>query len=211
MRLFPGEPAFGPWRVAAIPSVLARVRPGPGPRVVAVDGRSAGGKTTCAIRLAAAVPGATVVHTDDVAWYESFLDWSAPRREGVLEPARSGRAVAYRPPAWDARGRDGAIEVPAGCPLLVVEGVGVSRRELADRFDLRLWVQSDRVDAHRRGIERDGGPSHQDFWDEWEAEEVPFLAADRPWERADLIVAGTPVLPYDPATELLVADPMMDR
>ena len=76
---------------------------------------------------------------------------------------------------------------------------------------LRLWVQSDRVEARRRGIERDGGPAHQAFWDEWDAEEVPFLAADRPWERADLIVAGTPELPYDPAAELVVAEPMMVR
>ena len=207
MRLFPGEPAFGPWRVEAIASVLARTRPGPGTRIVAVDGRSAGGKTTCAARLAATVPGAVVVHTDDVAWYQAFFDWAGLLRDGVLDPVRAGRPVAYRPPAWEQRGRSGAIEVPAGSPLLVVEGVGVSRLELSDRFDLRLWVQSDRVEAHRRGIERDGGPAHQAFWDEWDAEEVPFLAADRPWERADLIVAGTPDRPYDPATELLVADP----
>lgn len=35
---------------------------------------------------------------------------------------------------------------------------------------------------------------------------MPFLAADRPWERADLVVAGTPDRPYGPA-EILVADP----
>ncbi|HST64815.1 MAG TPA: hypothetical protein VLM05_06475 [Mycobacteriales bacterium] len=208
MRLFPGEPAFGPWRAEAISAVLART--GPGTRIVAVDGRSAGGKTTCATRLAATVPGATVVHTDDVAWYEAFFDWARLLRDGVLAPVRAGEAVAFRPPAWERRGRDGAIEVPASCPLLVVEGVGVSRRELSAFFDLRLWVQSDRVEARRRGIERDGGTAHEAFWDEWDAEEIPFLAADRPWERADLIVAGGAERPYDPATELLVAEPRMN-
>ena len=39
------------------------------------------------------------------------------------------------------------------------------------------------------------------------AEELPFLAADRPWERARLVVAGTPPLGHDPRTELVVADP----
>lgn len=34
----------------------------------------------------------------------------------------------------------------------------------------------------------------ESFWDEWEAEESPFLAADRPWERADAILCGTPEL-----------------
>lgn len=155
MRLFPGEPEFGPWRAEPISSVLARIRPGAGTRIVAVDGRSAGGKTTCAARLAARVPGATVVHTDDVAWYQAFFDWAFLLREGVLDPVRAGRAVDYRPPAWESRGRDGAIEAPADCLLLVVEGVGVSRRELSGYFDLRLWVQSDRVEARRRGIERE--------------------------------------------------------
>jgi hypothetical protein len=159
MRPFPGEPEFGPWRAEPISSVLARIRPGPGTRVVAVDGRSAGGKTTCAVRLAATVPDATVVHTDDVAWYQAFFDWAFL---------------------------------------------------LSGYFDLRLWVQSDRVEARRPGLERDG-PAEEPFWNEWDAEQVPFLAADRPWERADLIVAGGSELPYDPEAEMLVAHPMMDR
>ena len=37
------------------------------------------------------------------------------------------------------------------------------------------------------------------------AEEIPFNTAPRTWERADLIVCGTPEIPYDPATEIVVA------
>jgi hypothetical protein len=37
------------------------------------------------------------------------------------------------------------------------------------------------------------------------AEEDPFLADQRPWGHADLIAAGTPQIPYDEATELVVA------
>ena len=44
------------------------------------------------------------------------------------------------------------------------------------------------------------------FWHQWEAEERPFLAAERPWERADAVVDGAPDLPHDPPTELVVAD-----
>jgi hypothetical protein len=33
------------------------------------------------------------------------------------------------------------------------------------------------------------------------AEEDPFLLADRAWQRATAIVAGTPELPYGPRTE----------
>jgi hypothetical protein len=38
------------------------------------------------------------------------------------------------------------------------------------------------------------------------AEEVPFVADQRPWERALLTVSGTPGLRHDPSTEVVVAD-----
>jgi hypothetical protein len=65
------------------------------------------------------------------------------------------------------------------------------RSELADLLDAAVWVQSDRVVARERGIARDGGDVAG--WDEWQSEELPFLERDRPWERADAIVAGTGV------------------
>jgi energy-coupling factor transporter ATP-binding protein EcfA2 len=183
-----GEPDCGPWRpvpVADLHAVLGR------PRVLAVDGRSGSGKSTLVARLAATVPSTAVVHTDDVAWHHDFFDWADLLLDGVLVPWRAGRDVAYRPPPWDARGRAGAITVPAAAPLLVVEGVGAGRRAFAPQVDALIWVQTDRALATRRGLERDGGDVA--FWDEWEARERPFLAADRPWARADLVVSGQDV------------------
>ncbi len=116
-------------------------------------------------------------------------------RDGVLEPVRRGENVAYRPPAWVERGRSGAVEVPAGCRAVVMEGVGAGRRELADLVDALVWMQSDAADARTRGIARDGGDVA--FWDEWEAEDVSFLDRHRPWERADMVVAGSPVLDHE--------------
>jgi hypothetical protein len=43
---------------------------------------------------------------------------------------------------------------------------------------------------------------------EWMAEEEPFLAGQRTWERADMLVAGTPKIPFDPASEVVVALPL---
>jgi len=48
------------------------------------------------------------------------------------------------------------------------------------------------------------------FWQEWEAEEVPFLDDDRPWERALLIVRGTAPVAHDP-TRVVLAAPEIDR
>jgi hypothetical protein len=112
LQLSPEEPEAGPWRVATLTAVMTTLmRNGPRepaagrPVVIAVDGRSSGGKTTLTARMQGAVPGSAVVHTDDIAWWHS-------------------------------------------------------------RF-----------------------------------------AADRAWERADLIICGTPQLPHDPRTEVVVAPP----
>jgi hypothetical protein len=210
MLLGPGEPAAGPWRVVAVSEFARHVLaftgdPADRPRLVAVDGRQGGGKTTLADRLSTAVGQAPVVHTDDVAWFHGFFSWAPLMIEGILRPLHAGHAVSYRPPAWSERGRDGSIEVGAGSPLVVIEGVGAARRELMPFLDAVIWVQSDLNEADRRGIVRDGGSQQaRDFWYEWAAAEIPFLADQRPWERADLVVAGTPPVPHG-AHEVVVA------
>lgn len=222
MELGPGEPAAGPWRVERL-DVFARSLADAAPArtsrplVVAVDGRGGSGKTTLAARLRRLLPAAAVVHTDDVAWWHSRFGWGDLMIAGVLEPLYAGRGVRYRPPAWDTRGRPGHIEVPAAARVVLIEGVGASRRTLADRLDVAVWVQSDYGEAKRRGIDRDMRTRGLDEdvalreWDEWEAEEVPFLLEDRPWERADVIAASAPVLAHDPDTELALAAALRGR
>lgn len=215
--LLAGEPAAGPWhaeRLTAVAAGLMRLGrergAGRRPVVLAIDGRSSGGKTTLAGRLRDVVPGSAIVHTDDIAWWYSRFGWAELLIGDVLIPARSGRPVSCRPPPWDERNRHGAIEVPAGCPLLIVEGVGAARGECAHLIDVAIWVQSDDRETERRNLARVGQPgglpTEQDHR-EWMAEEIPFQAGQRPWERADLIVCGTPQIPYDPAAELVIAPP----
>lgn len=200
----PGEPAVASWRVVGVPALAELLAAGVGavrgrPRIVAVDGRSASGKSTLAVRLLRAVPRSAVVHTDDLAWHEPLYAWGDLLAEGVLRPLRAGRSLAYRPPQWDARDRGGAITVPAGLDLVVVEGTGASHREHADLIDATVWVQSDLAEAERRGIARDveegvnGGPAEATaFWHAWMAAELRFFDVQRPWERADVVVNGTP-------------------
>jgi hypothetical protein len=209
-RLLTEEPDASPWRVEPFADVLARLLAAAGdpdgrPRLIAVDGRSGGGKTTLAERIASGVTRSAIVHTDDVAWWQSRFDWALLLADGVLEPLRRGKTVAFRPPAWETRGRDGAIEVPAGCDVVVLEGVGVGRKVLAPLLDATIWVQSDIIDARERCIARDGGTDEaRAFFDDWAGEEEPFLADDRPWERANEIVAGMAAVPFDARTEVLV-------
>ena len=207
------EPLATPWQPRPIRNVLHELLAMKGgsatrPAILAVDGRQGGGKTTVANRLAGLVDGAAVVHSDDVAWWEAFFAWDQLMAEGILEPLRRGEGVDYRPPAWDARKRDGSVVVAASAPFVVIEGVGVSRRSLVPLIDAAVWVQSDFDEARRRGIEREGGTQYDiDFWDEWDLEELPFLEDDRPWERADAVICGTPNsadVSFDPSSEILV-------
>jgi hypothetical protein len=118
-------------------------------------------------------------------------------------------------------GRAGSIEVPAGCPLLVIEGDGAGRREVMHLIDILIWVHSDQRAAERRRLARDREPSALDManlpsdrslpdHDGWMAEEIPFNADQRTWERADIVVCGTPEIPCDTEREIVVGPPLQE-
>jgi hypothetical protein len=180
------------------------------PVVLAVDGRGNNGKTTLAARIAEVVPGSAVIHTDDIAWRHSRFGWADLLIEGVLAPVHQGAGIAYRPPRWIEYGREGQLAVPAGCPLLIIEGVGAGRAEAAHLIDSLVWVQSDEGVADRRGLERVGTPggaaTGQDLLNRMD-EERPFVAGELPWNRADVVVCGTPEIACDPDREVVVAPP----
>lgn len=221
MTLPVGEPAAGSWRVSFVRGLLRVVLEAVGtpqgrPAVVAVDGRGASGKSTLAARLHEAVPASAVVHIDDVAWHHSYFGWADLLAQEVLGPVPRGE-VRHRPPGWEAHGRPGAIEVPAGLEMVIVEGVGAGRRELAPLLDAVVWVQSDFAEAERRGLARDvvqgvngSGDEARVFWHEWMAEELVFLAEQRPWERACVVVAGTAFLAHGP-DDVVLARPLTTR
>lgn len=211
LKRYPEEPAAGPWRVERIADLFAGFADlaemaAERPLVVAIDGRSSSGKTTVAGRIADAIPATAVVHTDDIAWFHSRFGW-ADLAVRVLEAARAGEPLSFRPPAWDKRGREGAIVLPRDIRLLLLEGVGSSREELSHLLDRRLWVQADRAATDRRDDDRVvAGEVTRSTLEAWMAEELSFVAARRPWEHADLVLAGTPTLPHDPRMEVIVAD-----
>lgn len=219
MSIEPGEPVTQIWEAVTVADLVADIRSATGavrgrPAVVAVDGRGGAGKSTVAQQLHAAVPNSAIVHTDDVAWNQSFFDWQDLLIQHVLQPARGGRPVSYQPQAWREHGRAGEIAVPTGLDWILLEGSGSGRRELSHLVDAVLWVQSDSVEAKRRALQRDvteGAKSDAAeaaaFWDEWMTQEIPFFAEQRPWERACSVVAGTAVLDHSPDQVVVAARP----
>lgn len=174
-------------------AILARsARP-----LVLVDGVAGSGKTTLA-RTLAAVMGAGLVHTDDVAWWLDVLAWDQEMIAGVLDPWRAGRTVRYRPSGWVSKNRAGHVFADGQAPL-VVEGMSVIRDTLRPLAGFLIWVETDGQIAHQRVIARDlangenGGTvqSVTDMTNGWNALVIPFMRKQAAWKHADLIVDGT--------------------
>jgi uridine kinase len=187
-------------KVQTFASLAEQIRKLEKPTIVAVDGRAGSGKTTFATRLSSAL-NATVVHTDDVAWYHSFFDWWSLMIEHILEPFQKGQSIDWTPETWKERKRIGSIVVP-NAKILIVEGVSACRLELSDWIDIPIWIETSLEIAEQRGLLRDG-EAERDFWFEWQAQERPLLEKDQPWTRAKLIVDGVANVGHDPNTEFV--------
>jgi hypothetical protein len=196
------------WRVVALADLASLVVERCGaarPAVVAVNGHSSSGKTTLAGRLAAELPAAAVLHTDDLAWHQGVFAWDELLRNHVLPVVRSEEALDYRPPQWQARSRTASITLPGGLELLFVEGVGASQSSVGDLFDLVLWVETDEPTRISRDLSRlAGGEMSREDYASWMAEENAYTTRERPWEHADILVYGGDSIPHDADREVAI-------
>ena len=197
------------WRVVGLDELARLVveRCGPSrPAIVAVNGHSSSGKTTLAERLAATLPNAAVLHTDDLAWHQGVFAWDALLVEKVLPVVRSGAPLDYRPPQWVARGRTDSIRLRRSLQWLVVEGVGASQASVRGELDAVLWVETEEMTRLGRDVvrvEENREMSVADFHS-WMAEENAYVVAERPWEHADLVVYGGLTVEHDRDTEVVL-------
>jgi uridine kinase len=159
-------------------------------RLVAVDGPSGAGKSSFAGRLAAELPGAPVVNTDDLldGWADQFSFW--PRLdEWVLAPLRASRPGRYRRYDWEA-GRFTGDWVPVPpAPVVILEGVSSARTAIAAELTFAVFVTAPARLRRSRTLARDGAALLPQLTLWRRAERVHF-AADRTAERADLVVDG---------------------
>lgn len=199
-----------PDRAALLAGLAARVAGLRRPATVAIDGPDGAGKTVLAGELAALVPGAVTASLDDfhhprefrhargrtaeTVWARSF-DLAAVRRE-LLDPWRRGAGSTFRRRwhdlATDSRVAGPTYPVPAD-GILVVDGVFAQRPELADAWDLVVYVWADDAERVARMARRDGGPDDPDHPDQRRYLDAQALYRDRcrPHERADFVVDNT--------------------
>jgi uridine kinase len=178
--------------------------------LVAVDGADGAGKTVLADDLAPLLPGSVRATLDDfhhprayrhaqgrtggTVWERSF-DVTAVRRE-LLDPWRRGAGSSYRR-RWHDLINDRLLdERPQPVPesgVLVVDGVFAQHPELADAWDLVVWVHADDAVRVARMAARDGVSADPDHPDQRRYLEAQAIYRQRcaPEEHADLVVDNT--------------------
>jgi len=171
-------------------------------RLVAVDGPGGSGKTTFSGRLAAALGGAPVVHTDDLAYHDHATRWWQLLEDWVLKPLAVGQPARFQRYDWELRRRTDWCEIPPASVVLI-EGVSAARAAIRDRLTLSVWMEAPRELRLRRGLDRDG-LDLAGFWTDWMAEEDAFYAADPTMDSVDLVVDGDPRQEHDPEKEFVV-------
>ena len=166
-------------------------------KVVAIDGPSGSGKTDFAAALAKRLPGAKILHMDDLyPGWDGLAQAVADLRDQVLAPLAGGEQAKYR--RWDwQRSRYAEWHHLPATRLLLVEGVGSGAQPGWRLVSTLIWLEAGRAERFRRGIERDCA-AYLPHWERWAACEEALFEADATRSRADLIIDTASRPPPEP-------------
>jgi uridine kinase len=173
------------------------------PLIVALDGRSAVGKSTLAARVAPMVD-ALVIDGDDFYSGRSSAEWDAMtppekvdacidwrRQRGVLEALSRSETASWHPYDWasdDGRlARHSITADPA--PVVVLDGAYSARPELADLLDLRVLYEAPAELRKARLIQREGADYREEWNARWDQAEDWYFTQIMTPERFDLILS----------------------
>lgn len=193
----------------------------PHPVRVAVDGRTASGKTTYADRLAAVLePSSSVIRASidgfhhpramryrqgrlsPDGYYEDARDLAAVRKL-LLDPLGLDGDLSYSTATFDLE-RDEPLKQNVrrahARQVLIVDGTFLQRAELRPAWDFVIFLDVTEEEARRRGIERDSshsdGPAHASelYVRRYGPAFTRYEAECRPVESADVVVDNSKLL-----------------
>lgn len=178
-----------------------------GIRIVGVDGPQGSGKSTLGARIATRI-GAPLIQMDDFVSWEDLVGWWPRCEVQVLTPLLSGTDAHYQVRDWknDEFGHSlNGWKTVTWSPVVVLEGLTCTRAAVTDRLAYRIWVEAPDEVRLRRGLERDG-ETHRQLWMDSMRVERQFFTADATAARADLRVNGSPSVPHDQESEVVLLD-----
>ena len=209
---------------AALAAQLLELRRERGAIMVAIDGRGGMGKSTVAEKLAATAGPAEILGLDaffrPVAEHPPFdlhaIDHlRAADLAATLRALRAGHAASYRPYDWETGGLGAPVAIRPG--FVIVEGLYALRRELGVAYDFAIWVEGELSQRMERIFRRSGGGMTREaaradpfarLWrDDFAPREQAYIERERPWARADLVIAGADVAISAVGRQLLVPAP----
>lgn len=172
-------------------------RSGRSPFVIAIDGRSAAGKTTLAALLAGQL-SAAVIHMDD---FFLPMELRTPERlaepganlhrerftEEVLTHLREGKGFCYRRFDCGRMDYDKTVTIPgAGC--YIVEGAYSCQPAFGEYMDLRVFCDITPGLQKERILTRNGEEGWRRFAECWIPMEERYFAAIPVEEKADITI-----------------------
>jgi len=170
-------------RSAVLAAVATRIDALPRPALVGVDGVTAAGKTTFAAELVALVsPPAVRISVDDF------------HRPEAERHARGRGPESYYHDTFDLPGVREALGRVDAQAVAIVDGVFLLRPELADLWDLTIFLAVDRAVALERAIVRDAArmngveAARARYASRYVPGETLYLEAVDPETRADIVV-----------------------
>ena len=190
------SPQVGPSKIN-LRRILASTRPKvKNTTFIAIDGRGGAGKSTLAKWLSGKL-SASIVRTDDFASWENQFDWWPLVIELVFEPIKTGATTLDYPRSkwWPTHHPEPAVAQPV-TPVMILEGVSSSRRELRNCISLSIFVDAPKELCWKRGLERDANKGIaidelNRMWARWVQEEDEYMKRDHPEEHADILIDGT--------------------
>lgn len=158
-------------------------------KLVAVDGHGGAGKSTLALELSELL-GAEIIHSDDFASPENPVDWWPRLIEEGLEPiARGAPSISYVRSSWGPDHVPEPVTNQPVTPVMILEGVAVSRREFRPYLAYAIWVDAPKEVCIARGVDRDG-EAMRDQWERWWRDEEAYIRDHRPVDFADVVISG---------------------
>lgn len=170
--------------------------------IIGIDGCGGSGKSTFTNKLKEERSNVTVVHMDDFYLPSSQIINTHPKKKPigsdfdwkrllsqVIEPLSQNKEGKYQRYDWELDNLAEWHTVPIG-GIVIIEGVYSIRKELSNKYDLKIWVDCPRKIRLLRGLERDGEEA-RDMWENnWMISEDIYVEEHKPFERADIIVNG---------------------